>query len=277
VDLSKRARLLETRRATWRSPLATGEGRRRRFRHKDAGRNPTTDERLTALPSQELLVLHETIMTVVALASLATTPAAQHHHLATATDTATANDIRLTRVRLRTGLALEVAQRGRSDGHPVLFLHGFTDSWFSFTPMLERLPAGIRAVVPSQRGHGDSERPACCYSIGDFTADAIALLHELGIERSTVVGHSMGSFIAQRVAIEYPERVDRLVLIGSGVTARTEAATGFAEVVRTLSDPVAPAFVREFQQSTLTRPVAPAACAWRRVVISAAVRSIEPS
>ncbi|HSA56764.1 MAG TPA: alpha/beta hydrolase, partial [Gemmatimonadaceae bacterium] len=166
--------------------------------------------------------------------------------------------IRHSRVRLRTGVELDVAQRGRSDGEPVLFLHGFTDSWYSFTPMLEQLPPAIRAIVPSQRGHGDSERPACCYLIRDFARDAVALLDALGIGQAVVVGHSNGSFAAQRIAIDHPERVKRLVLVGSAARPGSKPMRELNAFVQTLRDPVDPAFVREFQVSTIFKPVPPA-------------------
>jgi pimeloyl-ACP methyl ester carboxylesterase len=150
---------------------------------------------------------------------------------------------------------LHVAEAGNADGEPVLFLHGYTDSWLSWSPVLERLPEGIRAIVPTQRGHGDSERPPCCYRFGDFSTDVVALMDVLGIARATVVGHSMGSFVAQHVAIDYPERVSRLVLVGSGATIRTPVLLEFADVVRTLADPVDPAFIREFQAGGAAMPL----------------------
>ena len=163
--------------------------------------------------------------------------------------------IRLTRIRLSTGVALQVAETGPVAGDPVLFLHGYPDSWFSYTPVLERLPAHIRAIVPSQRGHGDSERPNCCYGVADFAADAVALLDQLGIKRATIVGHSMGSFVAQRIAIDHPERVTRLVLIGSGITFSTKPLVEFNQVVQSLTDPIAIPLIREFQESTAFVPL----------------------
>jgi non-heme chloroperoxidase len=138
-----------------------------------------------------------------------------------------------------------------------LSLHGFTDSWFSFARVLDDLPSDVRAVAPSQRGHGDSERPLCCYHVSDFAKDAVALLDALGIERATVVGHSMGSFVARRVAAEHPTRVARLVLIGSGTTARKAAVIDLNHQVQKLADPVPPDFVREFQASALSKPIPP--------------------
>jgi pimeloyl-ACP methyl ester carboxylesterase/tetratricopeptide (TPR) repeat protein len=176
--------------------------------------------------------------------------------------------VQVTRVRVGTGVDLDVAQAGPVAGTPVLFLHGYTDSWFSYVPVLERLPAGLRAIVPSQRGHGESERPACCYGIGDFAADAVALLDALGIQRATVVGHSMGSFVAQRLAAERPDRVERLVLIGSGTTLRTEPVVEFGDYVRGLDDPIPAEFVHEFQAGTVVE--APPAAFMARVVLESA-------
>jgi pimeloyl-ACP methyl ester carboxylesterase/tetratricopeptide (TPR) repeat protein len=173
-------------------------------------------------------------------------------------DTASTAGVRLHSVRLSTGVELQVAERGRADGQAVLFLHGFTDSWFSYSRVLDGLPSSIRAIVPTQRGHGDSERPACCYRVSDFAADAVALLDALGVERATVVGHSMGSFIAQRIAIERPERVNRLVLIGSGTKVATDSVVELHRTVQKLTDPIPPAFVRDFQEDMIARPVPPA-------------------
>jgi non-heme chloroperoxidase len=185
----------------------------------------------------------------VTIAALAAPPSSSADAAAAATD------VRSTRVRLSTGVALEVAERGAPDGEPVLFLHGLTDSWFSFSTVLDRLPPTIRAIVPSQRGHGDSERPECCYRPADFAADALALLDALGVRRATIVGHSMGSFVAQRIAIDAPARVSRLVLIGSGATIRTAPVLELHDSVRKLTDPVSPAFIRNFQHGTVAKPV----------------------
>jgi pimeloyl-ACP methyl ester carboxylesterase len=81
----------------------------------------------------------------------------------------------------------------------------------------------------------------------------------LGIDRAHIVGHSMGATHAQRFAIDYPERTLGLVLIGSLPTWKDhpDFVGLWDSVVSTLTDPVDPAFVREFQESTLARPVPP--------------------
>lgn len=145
--------------------------------------------------------------------------------------------------------------QGDADGTPVLLLHGWSDSHRSFEPLLAHLPPSIRAVAMTQRGHGDAERPAS-YTASEFAADAIGILDRLGIESAVVAGHSMGSMVAQRIAVEYPWRVRHLVLIGSKPTFADPAMDDFYAEVEQLTDPVDPAFIREFQVSTLAQPVA---------------------
>jgi pimeloyl-ACP methyl ester carboxylesterase len=159
--------------------------------------------------------------------------------------------------QLSTGVRLRYAGAGSQNG-PVLLLHGYSDSWFSFSPIVGLMPPEFRLVVPDQRGHGDSERPREGYRLPELAADAIAMLDALAIPCAVVVGHSMGSFVAQWMAGLAPERVSKLVLVGSAATPDSEAVRSLVPAVEALTDPVDPAFVREFQMSTIYRPVAPA-------------------
>jgi pimeloyl-ACP methyl ester carboxylesterase len=155
------------------------------------------------------------------------------------------------RVTLRTGATLSYVARGDAAGAPLVLLHGYTDSCTSFAPLVPLLPAGLRVLAPDQRGHGASSKDLASYTMADFAADVVAFLDALGIERATLVGHSLGGHIAQRVAIEHPERVDRLVLIGAMASLDHPGAVAFAEEVRRLVDPIDPGFVRDFQRSTV--------------------------
>jgi non-heme chloroperoxidase len=65
-----------------------------------------------------------------------------------------------------------------------------------------------------------------------------------------LVGHSMGSFVAQQVALAAPERVARLVLVGSATTPRNKGTVEFQQAANALDAPVPAEFVREFQVST---------------------------
>ena len=160
-------------------------------------------------------------------------------------------------VRLPSGVRLRYAQRGPDDGPAIVMLHGYSDSWFSFSRVLPLLPSDMRLIAVDQRGHGDSDRPSSGYSTDDFAGDAIQLMDALKIERATVVGHSMGSFVARRVAALAPARVSRLILVGAGVRSGNEEVQGMRPIVDKLTDPVDPVFVREFQLSTVARPVPP--------------------
>ena len=162
-------------------------------------------------------------------------------------------------VRLGAGLTLEYVERGSRGKVPVVFLHGVTDSWGSFEGLLSRLPECTHAYAVSQRGHGNSSRPAFGYRIADFARDLTMFLNALEIDRAVLVGHSMGSFVAQRFAIDHPERTAGLALLGSAAAMRDNAVIQnyWASTVSTLTDPVDPAVAREFQLSTLSRPTAP--------------------
>jgi non-heme chloroperoxidase len=156
------------------------------------------------------------------------------------------------RARLASGVTLEYVERGR--GTPIVFLHGVTDSWFSFSEVLECLPEGIRGIALTQRGHGGSDRPGS-YRIEDFAGDVVAFLDALGLERVALVGHSMGSLVAQEVALARPDRVSHLVLAGASSCYDNPSVTGFHEAVRELRDPVPREFAMDFQVSTIHRPI----------------------
>src|SRR5262245_10138299 len=126
---------------------------------------------------------------------------------------------RLANIRIGTGPRLHYAESGAPDGNPVLFLHGWPDSWFSFSRILPLLPHSIRAIAIDQRGFGDSDRPDSRYAITDMASDVTAFLDALHISRATLVGHSFGSFVARQFAIAHPHRAVGLVLIGTGFRA----------------------------------------------------------
>jgi len=150
---------------------------------------------------------------------------------------------------------LHFAESGKSEGQPVVFLHGWPDSWFSFSRVLSALPDDIRALAIDQRGFGESDRPEHGYAIRDLAQDVVAFLDALGIERATLVGHSFGSFVARQVAIAQPDTVDALVLIGTGYTASNPVTREVQNSLRDLPDPIPPGFAREFQASTAHRPL----------------------
>ena len=108
-------------------------------------------------------------------------------------------------IKLENGIVLPYMEQGDTDGVPVVFLHGGTDSWHSFEPLLPFLPSTIRAFSVTQRGHGDAGRPAAGYAMADFAADVRQFAEALDLRPIIVVGHSMGSMVGQKIALDYPE------------------------------------------------------------------------
>ncbi len=173
------------------------------------------------------------------------------------TDTASAGtaDVQFASVLLKTGVRLRYAYKGDPSGTPVILLHGYGDSWFSYSRILPLLDKKYRIYIPDQRGHGDSDRPVGGYALQQFAGDVVAFMDAMNVKQAAVVGHSMGSFIAQHVAVLAPERISRLVLIGSATKIRNGVVEGLQREITALKDPVSEKFVREFQASVTFKPV----------------------
>jgi len=162
------------------------------------------------------------------------------------------------RVALATGVTLPYVEHGPATGTPVIFLHGVTDSWRSFEHLLPHLPGSVRAFAVTQRGHGDATRPGS-YRYADLAADVVAFMDALQVPSAVLVGHSMGGLVAGRVAATAPDRVRGLVLLASFPTLTGHPGVQeLAAAVAALRDPIDPAFVRAFQESTVATPIAAA-------------------
>ncbi len=158
-------------------------------------------------------------------------------------------------VRLSTGVRLHYMAQGDPAGRPVILLHGITDSWFSFSRVLPGISQERRVYALDFRGHGDSDRPAQGYAPRDMAADVIAFMDALGIRRAILVGHSMGSFVAQQAALAALERIAAMVLIGSATMVRNEVTLELQQALESLPDAVPADFALEFQASTMHQPV----------------------
>ena len=162
-------------------------------------------------------------------------------------------------VELPTGITLNYAEQGSSEGIPVILLHGLSDSWHSFELILPKLPESVRALVLTQRGHGGSSRPESDYWFKDYSDDVEAFLNTLKIDKAVVVGHSLGASNALKFAIDQAGRLSGLVLISAFANLpESETPHALWEAVSDMSDPVNPGFIREFQESTLGRPISDA-------------------
>jgi non-heme chloroperoxidase len=164
--------------------------------------------------------------------------------------------IRFGTTTLRTGVTLAYAEQGEPRSETLLFVHGFADSWYSFSRILPLLSSAYHAYALDQRGHGNSDKPIGAYTQEVFAADIIAFMDAVGLSTVTLVGHSMGSFVAQRVVLRNPERVKRLVLMASAPTAVEHPALCILQqAILTLTDPVSRDFIYEAQTSGIIHPV----------------------
>jgi pimeloyl-ACP methyl ester carboxylesterase len=180
-----------------------------------------------------------------------TAPSAAHAHHADA-------GVAQKSVVLPDGLRLAYVEQGDADGTPVILLHGYTDSLRSYDRVLPYLPSSLRVFAVTQRGHGESAKPEGSYASDVFARDVAAFMDAFGLARAVVVGHSMGSTVAMRFAVEYPQRVQALILEGAFMPRPANAEVSkFLDEVEVLKDPIDPGFAREFQKSTLAQPVPP--------------------
>lgn len=110
---------------------------------------------------------------------------------------------------------LDVAAQGTPNGRTVVLLHGKNFGAFAWATTIELLSkAGYRVVAPDQIGFGKSSKPeGYQYSFAQLAANTRALLASLSIEKSAVVGHSMGGMLATRYALLFPDATERLLLV----------------------------------------------------------------
>ena len=162
-------------------------------------------------------------------------------------------------VRLSTGVNLRYVEQGQRSGVPVLLLHAYLDSWRSFERVLEQLPDTIHAFAPSQRGHGDSDRPPAGYGAPDLVADVTAFMDAVDIGAAVLVGSSSAADTVRRFAVEHPDRTLGLVLVGAFNTfpADAPAVREIGEEISAVTDPVDPDFVGEFVAGTAGDAVPP--------------------
>jgi non-heme chloroperoxidase len=160
-------------------------------------------------------------------------------------------------ISISPGLRLAYVEQGPSAGLPIIFLHGVTDSWRSFEPVLRLLPIDVHAIAISLRGHGDSVRPDAGYTYADMAGDLRTFMDRRGIGSAILVGHSMGSMVAQRFAVDCPERLAGLVLMGSFATIyqHPQIARFVETTIAPLRDPISEPFACEWQLRTTARPI----------------------
>jgi pimeloyl-ACP methyl ester carboxylesterase len=102
------------------------------------------------------------------------------------------------------------------EGPALLLLHGIGNNCQTWAGVIDRLAETHTVIAPDLLGHGRSDKPRGDYSIAAYANGMRDLLSVLDIEQATVVGHSLGGGIALQFAYQFPERCQRLALVGSG-------------------------------------------------------------
>jgi pimeloyl-ACP methyl ester carboxylesterase len=113
-----------------------------------------------------------------------------------------------------------VMYRMAGSGPPVVLIHGMVNSSRHWEAVARRLASDYTVIAPDLIGHGDSATPRGDYSIGAHAAAIRDLLAVIGVERATIVGHSLGGGVAMQFFYQFPQRTERLALISSGGLGR---------------------------------------------------------
>jgi pimeloyl-ACP methyl ester carboxylesterase len=109
-----------------------------------------------------------------------------------------------------------IAYRDAGDGPTLLLIHGMAGSSATWQAIIPQLSKKFRVIAPDLLGHGMSAKPRGDYSLGAFAVFLRDLLDELGVDRATVIGQSLGGGIAMQFAHQHRDYCERLALIGSG-------------------------------------------------------------
>ncbi|MCL5935258.1 MAG: alpha/beta hydrolase [Firmicutes bacterium] len=113
------------------------------------------------------------------------------------------------------GVKLVFEDLGLKSGIPLVFVHGWTADMHRWDEQVKFFSPARRVIRLDLRGHGDSEKPVMKYSIKQFSEDINGLLNLLDIEKAIPVGHSMGGMAVQQFTLDYPEKVEKLILVNS--------------------------------------------------------------
>jgi pimeloyl-ACP methyl ester carboxylesterase len=99
------------------------------------------------------------------------------------------------------------------EGPPVILLHGFPETWFAWRKQIPALAAKYRVIAPDLRGYGETAKPLDGYDKRTMARDIHELMKLLGIEKAPIIGHDRGARVATRFAKDYPDAIERLVVM----------------------------------------------------------------
>ena len=136
-------------------------------------------------------------------------------------------------VDLSTGIKMKYIETGSKEGKVIILLHGYADSSRTWSIAAPYLSNNYHLYILDQRGFGDTSKPDMrTYPLALYAEDVKAFMNALHIAKASVIGHSMGSFVARFFAATYPELIDKLVLVSTTLTmANTELTSELWEII----------------------------------------------
>lgn len=114
---------------------------------------------------------------------------------------------------------VEIYYEEYGKGDSIIFLHGWMEDHSMWYPQMVYFSRRHRVILYDQRGHGRSDKPQQNYSIQAMSDDLYAFTEKLNIKRFTLVGHSMGGSVAINFALDHPEKLSKMVLVGTGANS----------------------------------------------------------
>jgi pimeloyl-ACP methyl ester carboxylesterase len=157
------------------------------------------------------------------------------------------------------GLKIQLAV-WEGKGKQILCIHGITANCRFWDCLASALASHHRVIAMDLRGRGLSDKPPTGYSIEHHCKDVLALMNNQGLERPVLMGHSLGAFISLVFAAQYPQRVDRLILVdGGGKLSETQMAKVFTGIKPSLDRlgqvfPSIEAYILQMQQAPYLQP-----------------------
>ena len=133
-----------------------------------------------------------------------------------------------------------------------MLISGLGSDSQSWLPVLDVLAEYFKLIIFDNRGVGKTKYPKGNFQISTIAKDAVCLLKELGIEKADILGHSMGGFIAQEIAIKYPQKVNKLILISTCSILSGKNKLIFENFKRILERGNYELFIREFYKLIFT-------------------------
>ena len=110
-------------------------------------------------------------------------------------------------------MSVKIAWERRGEGFPLVLVHGLGYARWAWEPVADALAERYEIILLDNRGIGESDAPSGAYSASEMAGDVLGVLDDAGLDKAHIVATSLGGMVAQELALEAPERVEKLVLV----------------------------------------------------------------